>query len=157
MTPKRPTPEKGWTRHRSPAFVPGAEAWQRGPICVLSALTPAKAPDGSGDVIYQWHVSVSRRGKRPRPKDVARVRRSFGMLDAEEDNHHPGAARHLWMPVDASRRVDCECKATEETMVEPDGYTWTNPTAESGEGCRGCDLARDMLLVGRSMPCPMHE
>lgn len=39
----------------------------------------------------------------------------------------PGRARHFWL--DRGRKVqpECECKRTEETVVEPDGYRWQRP------------------------------
>ena len=71
------------------------------------------------------------------------------MVGTEEDNHHPGNARHFWLPLDPTKRVDCECKSDEAVITEPDGYQWTNPHNESE--CRGCASAS---LYGR--PCPLH-
>jgi len=144
---KRPGPE--WTRAPWPAerVPPTAIAWRCGPIFVLSELVDAEYPDGNGHGL-QWLVSVSADGKRPKPKQVRKALRAFGMVGAELDTHHPGVAMHYWLPVDPSHRVDCQCKADEETILEPDGYTWTTPT--SGE-CRGCELEQ---LTGA--PCPRH-
>lgn len=126
-------------------------AWQNGSTCVVSALEIAEYPDGKG-VGPQWHVSVSRAGPvkngRPHTHDMRRARRAFGMQRAEEDNHHPGIANHLWLPVDPAHRVDCQCKEDEAIVVEADGYTWTNPRDGA---CRGCEFAG---LVGR--PCQLH-
>lgn len=142
-----------WRRRTSPPLSPApirASAWQLGPVVVLSALELVKAPDGQGDEIPQWHISIADVGKRPSPKHVRRALRAFGMVGAEEDNHHPGNARHFWMPVDPARRVACECKEDEAVVVEPDGYRWTNP--HEGEGpCRGCEFA---AIAGR--PCSIH-
>lgn len=126
--------------------------YQRGPVRVITALEEAEYPDGSRERGPQWHVSISRVGRRPRRKDVARVLRGLGLarVRPEEDNHHPGVARHFWLPVDPDRRVDCECKLTEEIHVEPDGYTWTNPAPGHGP-CRGCEIAP---VTGRV--CPIH-
>lgn len=121
-------------------------AWQRGPISVISALEMAEYPDRDGTG-PQWHISISRRGMRPTPLDVSRALRAFDLIGAEEDNHHPGNARHFWLPVDPAHRVDCECKETEVTVIEPDGYQWQNDR----EKCRGCELQR---LIGRL--CPLH-
>jgi hypothetical protein len=126
-------------------------AWCRGSFTVISALEIADYPDGQGKG-PQWHISISlvwTQDGRGRPSVVSGVLRSFGMTAAEEDNHHPGAARHFWMPVDPSRRVDCECKTTEVTIVEPDGYKWTNPTDGP---CRGCEFEK---LMGQ--PCTIHS
>ncbi len=121
-------------------------AWQAGNVRVISSLTMAELPDRSG-VGPQWHVSVTDRGRRPKPKQVRRALRAFSMVGAEEDNHHPGNARQFWMPVDPASRVDCECKDDETTVTEPDGYAWQNDP----ENCRGCEYER---LLGR--PCPVH-
>lgn len=128
--------------------------WTDGELLVCSALEHAEYPDRSGSG-PQWHVSISRllrcgHAEHPSRVHIRRVLRAFEMIGAEEDNHHPGVARHFWRPVDAAHRVDCECKATEDTVVEPDGYRWTNP--KPGEGpCRGCAL---QALTGA--PCPIH-
>jgi hypothetical protein len=137
-----------WSRSR--VALPNAVAWTSGPITVLSSLAMAELPDGSGELGPQWQISISHQGKRPKPHHVRRALRAFGMVGAEEDNHHPGNARHFWLPVDPKRRRDCECKETEETVVDADGYTWTNPRVGDGE-CRGCELER--LL---RKPCPIH-
>ena len=126
--------------------------WEAGPYVAISSLKIAVYPDGSGETGLQWHVSISRRGQRVPDAEMGPLRRMFFGADAdqaEEDNHHPGVARHLWMPVDPGRRVDCECKVTEAVIVEPDGYTWTNPTDGP---CRGCELER---LTGA--PCTLHR
>lgn len=130
--------------------VTSASRWVSGPILVLSALENAEYPDGDGTG-PQWHLSISNLGKRPKPKHVRRALRAFGMAGAELDNHEPGVAEHYWLPVDPARRVDCQCKEDEDTIVEPDGKTWTNPKPESGEACRGCAYER---TFGR--PCPIH-
>lgn len=145
----------GWVQldaRRLPAeLLAGAEqasAWRNGTTQVISALVLADLPDGAG-VGLQWHISVSRLGtKRPKPHDLRRALRAFAMQGAEEDNHHPGTARHFWVPVDEAHRVECQCKTDETVVVEQDGYTWTNP--KSGP-CRGCEL---QALTGKL--CPLH-
>jgi hypothetical protein len=110
--------------------VPGrASAWEAAGLKAISAIEMAEAPDGSGETIPQWHLSVSvlSRTRRARGHEVRQALRDFGLEGAEEDNHEPGAARHFWMPVDPGRRVDCECKTTEEVVVEPDGHRWSRP------------------------------
>jgi hypothetical protein len=140
----------GWVCIQNGTAFAGANssAWQKGPICVLSALNIAELPDKSG-LGPQWHISISRRGKRPRPTDIRSALRAFGMATAEEDNHHPGVARHFWLPIDPAHRVDCECKVDEEVITESDGYRWTNPRDEA---CRGCEYER---MTGR--PCLIHR
>lgn len=127
-----------------------ASAWACGPITVISALNLAEPPDGVGDPIPQWNISISAAGKRPKPHHLRKALRAFGMVGAENDTHHPGNAVHFWMAVDPARRVACQCKTDEETITDPDGYTWSNP--KPGEGpCRGCEIAP---ITGRL--CPLH-
>lgn len=128
-------------------------------VDVITALELAVAPRAAGpdDIIPQWHVSVSVDGgarRRPTDQELMLVRRAFEMTDAEEDNHHPGNARHLWLPVDPARRVGCQCKDDEVVVVEADGYEWTNPAEalERPDLCRACEISG---LTGR--PCPAHE
>ena len=135
-----------------PRAVANGRAYRRGALLAISSLQIADLPDGSGETGPQWHVSISLKGKRPKDNHVRSALRDFGMLGAEEDNHHPGNARHFWMPCDPARRVDCECKASEDVIVDPDCYRWTNPTADSGEGCRGCEF----VAIG-GKPCPLHS
>jgi hypothetical protein len=137
-----------------PAAGPSASRFHRGHVVVVSSLDLASLPDGSGQEGLQWHVSISFNRKRVKDNLVRMVLREFGMVGAEEDNHHPGLARHFWIPVDPTRRVDCECKTTETVIVERDGYPWTNPTPDSGEACRGCEWARSGL--GKARPCSVH-
>src|SRR4029077_12117474 len=123
------------------------EVWGYGPLRVISEVMDMEAPDGSGDVIPQWHISISRKGERCDDHDVGRVLRAFEMEGAEEDNHHPGVARHFFLTVDPARRVACECKADEAVVVDPDGYRWSNDPKD----CRGCEFQR---ISGRA--CPIH-
>lgn len=118
-----------------------------GAALAISSIANMTAPDGSDDVIPQWHVSVSEGGRRPSRKLIERVRRDFGMEQAEVDNHHPGVAVHLLLCVAPDRRVACECKAGEKVVTEPDGYQWSNDPA----ACRGCQY---QVAFGR--PCPIH-
>ncbi|MGB1225788.1 MAG: hypothetical protein ACPHCN_16830 [Mycobacterium sp.] len=132
----------------------------RAQLVALSALEIAvypRAADGSGP---QWHVSVSSRDRkgerRVTDKLLNRTRVDFfGPLAAiaEEDNHEPGMARHLWLPVDPACRVDCECNELEVT-VDTDGHLWSNPIEGMHDParCRGCALHR---ITGRD--CPLHS
>ena len=143
----------GWTRVEDVPLHPrplAASRWMRGRVLVLSALEDVEYPDGRGRG-PQWHISISRSGRRPSESDVRCALRSFRMVGTEEDNHHPGVARHFWLPVDRARRVDCECKVEDEVIREPDGYTWSNPRG-MGEACQGCAYG---ALHGK--PCPLHN
>jgi hypothetical protein len=138
-----------------------AELWfhEAAATQVLSCVEMAELPRSHG-VGPQWHISIVDRHQnepaRPSAAQVNLARCAFGMLlEAEEDNHHPGAARHFWLPVDPTERVDCECKTTEVVVTEPDGYRWTNPTDGP---CRGCELERTMIRAGRPpRPCSIHK
>lgn len=126
-------------------------------VRVCSSLDMAELPDGSGELGQQWHISISQSGSRRADDEVvAFALQAFDLLGAEEDNHHPGVARHYFLVCDPRRRVDCECKSTETLVAEADGYRWTNPIDE-GE-CRGCEfeaLAQQLALKPR--PCPIHS
>lgn len=151
MIERRPT-GKRWGQLSPPTvalesgLVHSCSAWCRGGFTVISALELAKYPV-SPEIGPQWHISISHLGGRA--SVVSGVLRAFGMPKAEEDNHHPGIARHFWLPADPAHRVDCECKETEATIIEPDGYRWTNPTDAP---CRGCEFES---LLGA--PCPLHS
>lgn len=135
---------------------PVGAIYVRSGVTVISTRVMAQYPRGVG-IGPQDHVSVSRRLRRAPEADVQRALLAFGMVGAEEDNHHPGIARHFWRPVDPAHRVACECKATEQVIRDPrDGYEWTNPTTASGEGCRGCWYAATLgKYTGRDR-CPVH-
>lgn len=159
IEPRRPT-GLGW---RLAGIVPDPHAgrmfaWVHLPTStqVLSAVEVAEQPR-SGTPGPQWHISIvdrsTREPRRASAEQIAIARCAFDMLTAEEDNHHPGNARHFWMPVDPTERVDCECKASEVTVEEADGYRWTNP-AEGA--CRGCEHERVMRATGLTRPCPLH-
>ncbi len=125
-------PAFGFSR-RPAGRLTDCSAWQsHDGLVVLSALELAQLPGSTHDTGLHWHLSASRstnRSNRPTDFDLGRVCAAFGVPDGyEEDNHHPGFARHIWCPVDPAFRGICECKVTETTVVEADGYTWTNPT-----------------------------
>ncbi|KKM86853.1 hypothetical protein LCGC14_1274790 [marine sediment metagenome] len=127
--PKTPTAST-WRRFPAPVDLARQKvlAYRRGSVVVFSQVAPMKAPDGSDDVLPTWLVSVSQRDRSmPTDETMEIVRRAFGMLTAEEDNHLSGISRDLFMVVDPARRVDCECKEDEITIERPDGYRYTQP------------------------------
>jgi hypothetical protein len=75
--------------------------------------------------VVRWHPSEKPRRASDAERDL--VLRDFDMLGAEEDNHEPGIARHFWRLCEASsdEAMGCECKETEELVVEPDGHRWS--------------------------------
>lgn len=146
-------PRKG-SHWRELGYDPRSHAvvYQRGKLRVLSSITIMELPQQpEGTVGPTFHVSVSMAGAPVPDRELMRVRRDFGMLDAEEDNHHPGVARHLMMPKDPRYRVTCECKVDEEVIVTA-GIAWTNPRDATPENCRGCEAVH---IHGR--PCPIHN
>lgn len=154
VTPRCKTPrEKHWLEMAppptsSPELTIEIRAYQRYPMRVISELGMMDLP-GTKLIGPTWHVSLGiAGGARASDAQLLHVRRAFGMLDAEEDNHHPGRARHLMMPVDPQHRVACECKTDEDQVVDPDGYRWSNAV---GDTCRGC-----LMQVQLGRPCPLH-
>lgn len=123
ITPKRPRNLSRWRLHGRqalPAIGTYALAWQNGGLCVFSAV---EAPEG----FPEFHISVTVLTGLAYPKsrcatdqELELVRGEFGMGGAEEDNHGPGIARHLWLKVGADRQDACPCKADEERTVEGD-------------------------------------
>jgi hypothetical protein len=113
---------------------------------VISTRVLAVYPDSEG-IGLQDHVSISCAQHRPSVRQVTIALAAFGMVGTEEDNHHPGIARHFWRAVDPAHRVECQCKSSELTVVDRN-YAWTNPVVGS---CRGCEY---VALSGR--PCPLH-
>jgi hypothetical protein len=157
LTEKRPAPFSGWREFRVPPEFWEKQTrnslrvsgWSLGPLRVFSELALAQSPkDGSVDVV-QWHISITWKRKRPEAVHVRKVLRAFGMKGAEEDNHYPGIARYFWLAVDPAHRTDCECKETETTVVDADGFHWQNPKDENE--CRGCEYQRTF-----GKPCPLH-
>lgn len=142
-------PVSGFSRWKG-ARISGSTWRSHDGLFVMSAcensVLPGTHPEEYGP---QWHISVSRAPARSTTDDVRRVVEGFAMPAFDEDNHHPGIARHLWCPVDERYRTACECKLTEQLIVEPDGYEWTNDTTAP---CRGCEFER---LTGH--PCTLHS
>jgi hypothetical protein len=136
--PKRPPSWKQWERLPMPRELLALaavgrtilfhERWHlRRRLVVVSAV---ELVEFKGAPTWQFHVSVSAAGARANDEQVARALRDFGMLGAEEDNHHRHAlARHFWRNCAAAPgdETQCECKADEETVVMPDGYTYQTP------------------------------
>lgn len=152
-----PSDLNAWTKVPShPALRRQSEhhsTWRSGPILVVSELALAQLPGRpQGETGPQWHISISASGKRAKPAHIRRALRAFGMTRALEDNHMPGISRAFWLPVDPSLTGVCECKETEVTIVDADGYAWQNPREGDPEGCRGCDYE-----VRFGKPCPLHH
>jgi hypothetical protein len=141
---------RNWYRHHAET-----EDWlryiRRVGSYALSVISSLDLVDEEGGKLngLTWHVSVARivgigereDGRvsvgRASDEDVLRVLRVFRMVGAEEDNHavtdagDGGNARHFWLHTNPAQRTDCECKATEVTVVDPDGYTFTRPRTDA--------------------------
>lgn len=154
---ERRPPASGWwhrvTTHRPDPRATAETAWRRGHLVVISSLLDAELPGGEGKVGPTYHVSISYKTRRPKPHHVRSALRDFGMAEAEEDNHHPGVARHFFLPLDPAYRGVCECKTSEVQVTEPDGYRWS----QAAEGCRGCELEAQLVARGLpANPCSIH-
>jgi hypothetical protein len=117
-----------------------ARSWKCGGLLVISAVDLMTSPIDKEATTPTWHVSASRLNAVVSDKDIAFVRKSFSMQDAEEDNHEPGRARHLFLQVELEHRADCECNDTEVTYVEPDGHRWKSTEATAAERRRLMDV-----------------
>lgn len=129
LPPKRAIGAPGWFRlDMSQVVTPQgcAEAWRNldlGLQVITSVELVERNPPGSGIVAPHFHVSAIHRsgmgGQRAcTDQELELVRAAFGMGAAEEDNHGPGIARHLWILVGADREPACPCKAAEVRTVE---------------------------------------
>ena len=149
-------PRRKWTQIPFPSIAAdntlGRSAWSWRGMVLLSTLVVAEYPDGDGEGL-QYHASLSSGGRRPTNKECKIAMKMLGLAEPEEDNHHPGIARHFWMPLDPTRRAACECKASELVITEPDGYQWTTP--RNGP-CRGCAYARATRGLPTWRQCPLH-
>jgi len=94
---------------------------------VISAVEVAIDKDGHSNG-PEYHLSVSRFGRRRCSSSEARMAlTAFAMDGAEEDNHVPsGKVRNYWRPVNENLiGRECECKATENAIREDGGdYVW---------------------------------
>ena len=84
---------------------------------------------------HQYHISTVALGsatpQRPTPQQFAFVLAAFlpahpdgGQVWWEEDNHHSGVARHVFVPTDPTEHLPCPCKH-EAVITEADGYSYS--------------------------------
>jgi hypothetical protein len=141
ISPKQPREGSGWRRLAGtlpPSVTLGFEAYAwchkaRG-LRVISAVEVAKDADGI-DRGPEYHVSISREGRRCSSADARTVLADFDMDGAEEDNHVPyGVARNFWRPVaDRFVGLECACKESESAVIEDKGdYVW-RPAPQEGQ------------------------
>ncbi|MDQ2729268.1 MAG: hypothetical protein M3Y91_15730 [Actinomycetota bacterium] len=109
---------------------PGTTVWTGHGLAVIS---DASEMEFRALRVPTNHVSVAASGldRRPSDAEMATVRADFDLLDAEEDNHSPGVARNLFLPLHLPRGTQgiCDCKTDETVVVESDGYRWSQSSA----------------------------
>lgn len=98
--------------------------WSNGTIVACASRHAGIESKHSGLVVPCFHLSISDDGHRASNEVIRGVLAEFNLEGAEEDNHSPGVARHFWLDEGRAAQPDCECKKTEETIIEPDGYQW---------------------------------
>lgn len=99
-------------------------------LFVLSAVEVAEDP-GQSSLGPEYHLSVSRFGKRVSSAKALWALEQFGLRDAREDNHVPGGvARNFWRPVaDNLSGYKCPCVDDEPAIVEDKGdFVWRGVT-----------------------------
>lgn len=97
--------------------------------------------DYRGEVRPHWLVTITIGGERPTDDEAQRALRDFGMVGAEEDNHFPGKCRAFFIVADLAPGETqlYDCKVTEETVVEKDGFTWSK-AKEKDAGAERVDV-----------------
>lgn len=122
--PLRPFGARGWAYFgRTP--VGEAYVHQESGARVLVSVVDVADAGKQHLVSISMYCAVSRDGRRrASDAEVANILRIFCIPGAEEDNHEPGIARKFWWRI-GQEQVECECKADEEIVVEPDGYRWS--------------------------------
>lgn len=120
MTASKQPTGKGWTFCGFRMLPPPcykALLWQSDDgLSVLSAVEDPEGPE-------EFHLSAvcfinATKQRVCTDEEMERVRADFGMGGAEEDNHGPGNARHLWLRTDKDTQEECPCKQDEERVVE---------------------------------------
>ena len=132
ISPKRPKAGAGWIQQPNPpAWVSlGYDALAfRHPARGLTVFSAVEVATDPGDISKgpEYHISISRDGKRCSAADARQVIADFDMDGAEEDNHVPnGIVRNWWRPVaEHLVGIECHCKDSEPKMVEDKGdYIW---------------------------------
>lgn len=133
--PRSPQPKGNAWALRSCFSVNGeiVHKWANGAIIACASWHTGATSKNTGLIVATRQVSVSVADDRPSDDVVRGVLADFGIEGAEEDNHSSGVARHFWLDEGQTVQPECECKATEETVVEPDGYRWQRP--KGGHRC----------------------
>jgi hypothetical protein len=103
--------------------------WANGSIIACASRHAAVESHHSKLIVPSYHLSISVSGQRASDDVIRGVLADFGLEGAEEDNHSCGNARHFWLDEGRAVQPECECKGTEETVIEPDGYRWQREKA----------------------------
>ncbi len=136
IKPKRPK-GKGWIEKQTLnqefnfGFPHAAFAHQETGLFCISAVEVADTEPGKQPLGPEYHLSISKHGKRCTSQEAKWALRQFGLEDAEEDNHVPnGFVRNFWRPVaDRLSGYQCPCKAHEPAMREDKGdFVWRGVT-----------------------------
>lgn len=98
--------------------------WINGDIVACASRHSGVESHKSKLIVPSFQLSISVAGRRASDDVVRGVLADFGLEGAEEDNHSSGIARHFWLDEGRTSQPECECKKTEETIVEADGYQW---------------------------------
>lgn len=116
---------KGWILQLLGFSTPGGavvDMWdhESGVRCLSGVDWVDQNPPGSGIVAPHFHVSATFQEPRRACTDqeLEFVREAFSLGTAEEDNHGPGIARHLWILCGRLREPVCPCKKDEIRTVE---------------------------------------
>lgn len=94
---------------------------------VISSVEHPTPGQGEMDLGPEYHLSMTKEGRRVSSSDARAIRGMFGLLDATEDNHVPfGLARHFWRPVaDRFSGHVCPCQDSEPAIREDKGdFIW---------------------------------
>ena len=95
----------------------------------LAVISSVEVPYDQNDIDKgpEYHLSISKNGRRCSSNEARMATRCFDMEHAEEDNHVPyGFVRHFWLPV-AEKFIgyECRCKAVEPAIKEDKGdFIW---------------------------------
>lgn len=131
-TRRRPLPEYGWSE--LPSYPTADGVFERFihhqcHLVVISSVSWTEAP--TRNECWHWIVSASYHGQSRLPTDseMAFIRQSFNMKEAEEDNHvefhikvhgAPPKTRKLWLPEPASERGICPCADDNDQQIIED-------------------------------------